>query len=108
MSCCGGTDCAVSEEAGRSGTGAPQLVQKRTPSSSGAPHRAQVRGALGWADAVFSAGWDVGGYGVFGAAGCSGSMAPQARQITALSDSCAPHFGQSMAKPRFCFGFFSL
>ena len=45
----------------RSGTGAPQLVQKRTPSSSGAPHRAQVRGAAGCADAVGSAGWDVGG-----------------------------------------------
>ena len=58
------------------------------------------------ADAAVSAGWDAGGYGTCVAAGCSGSMAPQARQITALSDSCAPHFGQSMARPRFCFGFF--
>ena len=43
----GGTDCAVSAQADGSGAGAPQLVQKRTPSSSGAPHWAQVRGALG-------------------------------------------------------------
>ena len=34
---------------------------------------------------------------------CSGSIAPQARQMTALSESCAPHFGQSMARPRFCY-----
>lgn len=99
-------DRVVSDGADGSGAGAPQLVQKRTPSSSGAPHFVQVRGAAGCVDAVGSAGWDAGGYGAFGATGCSGSMAPQARQITALSDSCAPHFGQSMARPRFCFGFF--
>ena len=72
--CCGGTDCAgpaeadrvVSDGADGSGAGAPQLVQKRTPSSSGAPHFVQVRGAAGCVDAVGSAKLGcLSGYGAF-------------------------------------------
>ena len=58
--CCGGTDCAGSAEAGCSGTGAPQLVQKRIPSSSGAPHCAHVRGVLQVFCAALPAGYCAG------------------------------------------------
>ena len=107
VSCRGGTDCAGS---GRSGTGAPQLVQKRIPSSSGAPHCAHVRGVSEAFCAALPAGCCVGRQGCCEGSACSGSIAPQARQMTALSESCAPHFGQIMARPLFsiCIWIYSL